>query len=75
MKYKAVIATQNGGPEFLRVVENELREPSSGEVRIKVLAAPVCLPDVQARYGQSPFRLKLPFVPGYAVIGTVDAVG
>ena len=36
---------------------------------------PVCLPDVQARYGQSPFRLKVPFVPGYAVIGDVDAVG
>jgi NADPH:quinone reductase-like Zn-dependent oxidoreductase len=39
------------------------------------LAAPVCLPDVQARYGQSPFAPKTPFLPGYAVIGIVDAVG
>jgi NADPH:quinone reductase-like Zn-dependent oxidoreductase len=35
----------------------------------------VCLPDVQARYGQSPFAPKVPFVPGYAIIGVVDALG
>jgi NADPH:quinone reductase-like Zn-dependent oxidoreductase len=33
------------------------------------------LPDVQARYGLSPFKPKIPFVPGYAVIGDVDALG
>jgi len=75
MKYKSVTVTQRGGPEVLQVVENELREPSAHEARLKVIAAPVSLPDVQARYGQSPFRLKVPFVPGYAVIGTIDAVG
>ena len=75
MKYKSVIVTQRGGPGMLQVVENELREPSAREARIKALAVPVCLPDVQARYGQSPFRLKVPFVPGYAVIGIVDAIG
>ncbi len=75
MKYKSVIVTQRGGPEALQVVANELREPSAREARIKALAVPVCLPDVQARYGQSPFRLKVPFVPGYAVIGNIDAVG
>jgi len=75
MKYKSVIVTKRGGPEVFRIVENELREPSAREARIKALAVPVCLPDVQARYGQSPFRLKVPFAPGYAVIGTVDAVG
>jgi NADPH:quinone reductase-like Zn-dependent oxidoreductase len=75
MKFKRVIATQKGGPEVLRVVEQELCEPSPGEVRIKVLAAPVCLPDVTSRYGQTPFAPKFPFTPGYAVVGTVDAVG
>jgi NADPH:quinone reductase-like Zn-dependent oxidoreductase len=44
-------------------------------VRIKVLAVPVCLPDVEARYGRSPFTLKIPFVPGDAIIGVVDAIG
>ena len=75
MKYKSVIVTRRGGPDVLQVVENELHNPSPGEVRIKVLAAPVCLPDVTARYGQTPFCPRVPFTPGYAVIGTVDATG
>lgn len=75
MKYKSVVVTKRGGPENLQVVEKALREPSPGEARIKVLAAPVCSPDITARYGQTPFALKPPFTPGYAVIGDVDAVG
>jgi NADPH:quinone reductase-like Zn-dependent oxidoreductase len=74
-KYKSVIAMRRGSPEVLRIVENDLRAPSAGEVGIRVLAACVCLPDVQARYGQSPFAPKYPFVPGYAIVGVVDALG
>jgi len=75
MRYKSVIVTKRGGPEVLQVIENDLRPPSAGETRIKVLAAPVCLPDVEARYGRTPFAPKIPFVPGYAAIGVVDAIG
>ena len=75
MKYKSVIVTKRGGPEVLQVIENELHQPSAREVRIKVLAAPICLPDVTARYGQTPFCPKVPFTPGYAGIGTIDAIG
>lgn len=75
MKYKCVVASKRGGPEVLEDVEKDLHDPKSGEVQIKVLAAPVSLPDVEARYGHSPFKLKTPFVPGYAVVGEVDAVG
>jgi NADPH:quinone reductase-like Zn-dependent oxidoreductase len=75
MKYKSVIVTKRGGPEALQVIENDLRMPSAGEARIKILATPVSLPDVEARYGRSPFKPKMPFVPGYAIIGVVDAIG
>lgn len=75
MKYKSVMVSKRGGPEALQVVENDLRALSAGEVRIKILATPVCGPDVQARYGQTPIAPKVPFVPGYAVIGDVAAVG
>ena len=75
MKYKNVIVPKRGGPEVMRINEEDLREPSPGEVRVRILAAPVCLPDVQARYGQSPSKPNLPFVPGYAVIGCVDSIG
>ena len=75
MRYQSVVVTQRGGPEVLQVIEKDMRPPSAGEVRIRVLATPVCLPDVQARYGQTPIAPKTPFVPGYAIIGVVDAAG
>jgi NADPH:quinone reductase-like Zn-dependent oxidoreductase len=75
MKYKSIVVTRRGSPEVLKIVENDLRPPSPGEVRVKVLATPVCGPDVQARYGQTPIAPKVPFVPGYAIVGDVDAVG
>ena len=75
MKYKSVIVTKRGGPEVLQVVENELREPLPGEARIRILATPVCQDDIAVRVGKRPFLAKIPFVPGYCIIGEVDAVG
>ncbi len=75
MKYKSVIVTKRGGPEALQIVEKDLHPPSTGESRIKILAAAVSLPDVETRYGRTPFAPKVPFVPGYAIIGLVDALG
>jgi NADPH:quinone reductase-like Zn-dependent oxidoreductase len=75
MKYRSVIVTKRGPPKVLKIVENDLRAPLTGEARIKTLATPVCLPDVQARYGHTPIAPKVPFVPGYAIIGVVDAIG
>jgi NADPH:quinone reductase-like Zn-dependent oxidoreductase len=78
--YRSVVATREGGPEVLQVVEKELRPPAAREVRIRVLAASVSRPDVTVRTGEAlysgtPLEKKLPLVPGYSVIGIVDAVG
>jgi NADPH:quinone reductase-like Zn-dependent oxidoreductase len=73
MKYKRIVVTKRGPPENLQITESDLRDPSAKEVRVKVLACCVCLPDVQARYGLTPFAPKLPFVPGYTIVGVVDA--
>ena len=75
MKYRRIVVARRGGPEVLRVAEEDLRPPAAGEVRVRVLAAAVSLPDVEARYGRSPFPPKLPFTPGYAIVGAVDAAG
>jgi NADPH:quinone reductase-like Zn-dependent oxidoreductase len=75
MSYKRIVVTRRGPPDVLRVVETDLRAPSVSEVRVRVLATCVCRPDVQARYGFSPFAPSIPFVPGYAVVGEVDAHG
>jgi NADPH:quinone reductase-like Zn-dependent oxidoreductase len=80
MRYRSLIVRKHGGPEVLEVAENELRPPRKGEVRIRVLAASVSRPDVTARRGEALYSgtflgQKLPFTPGYSVIGEVDAVG
>lgn len=78
--YNNVIVTRLGGPEVLQVVENKLRLPLAGEVRIKVLASSVSQPDITARAGKAlysgtPLGQKVPFVPGYSVVGDIDALG
>lgn len=75
MTYKSVVVTERGGPEVLEIAENRLRPPEAGEVRIKVIATPVCRDDVAIRRGTRPFLAKPPYVPGYCVVGEVDALG
>lgn len=75
MTSTAVVATRRGGPESLRVEQRPVPEPGRGEAVVRVLASTVSLPDVQARYGRTPFPPKIPFVPGYAVVGEVAALG
>lgn len=72
---KRIVVTHYGGPETLQVVEDALREPRRGEVRIKVLAAGVALPDVLAREGIHPETPQVPFTPGWDLIGIVDCLG
>jgi NADPH:quinone reductase-like Zn-dependent oxidoreductase len=70
-----IVVSHYGGPEELRVVEEEAREPKSGEVRVKVLAAGVSLPDVMMREGIHPETPRLPFTPGWDFVGVVDRLG
>jgi NADPH:quinone reductase-like Zn-dependent oxidoreductase len=75
MQYRSVVITERGSPQVLQVIENDLREPTSGEARIKILATGVGLTDVAMRYGYYPYAPKIPFVPGYEIVGVVDALG
>jgi threonine dehydrogenase-like Zn-dependent dehydrogenase len=54
MKHKRIVVTHYGGSDALQVVEEECPEPKRGEVRIRVLAAGVSLPDIMAREGIHP---------------------
>src|SRR5512146_1488689 len=75
MRHKRIIVTHYGGPDALHVVEDECPEPKDGEVRVRVLAAGVSLPDVMAREGIHPETPKLPFTPGWDLVGIVDRLG
>src|SRR5262245_4273803 len=72
MRYTRIIVTHYGGPEELRVVEEECPEPKHGEVRVRVLAAGVSLPDLMMREGMHPETPRLPFTPGWDLVGVVE---
>ena len=75
MRHTRIIVTHYGGPDALRVVEEECPEPKDGEVRVRVLAAGVSLPDVMAREGVHPETPPVPFTPGWDLVGVVDRLG
>lgn len=74
---RAVVYSQAGGPEVLRVVERPVPEPGPGEVRVAVEVSGVNPADWKVRRssggdGQLPFPEVVPNQDG---AGTVDAVG
>lgn len=76
MKHKRIVVTQHGGPEVLQVVEEDLPEPQTGEVRLKVLTAGVSAYDLMLRRsGSLPGTPPVPYTPGEDIVGVVDKLG
>lgn len=75
MRQTRIIVTHYGGPDALQVVEEERPEPKAGEVRVRVQAAGVSLPDIMAREGIHPETPRVPFTPGWDLVGVVDRLG
>jgi NADPH:quinone reductase len=75
VKHTRVIVTHYGGPDALQLLEEECPEPKSGEVRVRVLAAGVGLPDVMAREGIHPETPRVPYTPGWDLVGVADRLG
>src|SRR2546430_3784522 len=69
--YKAV---EVSAPGTLRVVERQVSEPATGQVRIRVEACGICHTDAATVTGIYP-GLKLPRVPGHEVVGRIEALG
>src|SRR5215213_2710138 len=73
---KRIVVDHYGGPEVLKVMEDEDPRPGPGEVLVKVLAAGVSFTDSQLRAGTYlPGAPKPPFTPGYELVGIVEALG
>lgn len=72
----AIVFHEFGEPaRVLQVEERPLPEPSAGQVRVRMLAAPVNPSDlmtVRGIYGKLP---ELPATPGYEGVGVVEASG
>jgi NADPH:quinone reductase-like Zn-dependent oxidoreductase len=73
---RAIVCQAPGGPEVLQLTEIPTPEPGPGEVRVRVEAAGVNPIDWKTRAGGGPARTFTgPFVVGWDVTGTVDALG
>lgn len=75
MKQARIVVDHYGGAEELRIIQEECPEPQAGEVRVRVLAAGVSLPDIMMREGIHPETPRVPFTPGWDLVGEVDRVG
>ena len=72
---RALLCTEFGPVEKLRVAEVPPTPPAAREVAIRVAAAGINYPDALLVEGKYQFKPRLPFVPGMELAGTVTAVG
>jgi len=70
---RAIMVSENGGPDVLAVAEVPDPEPGPGEVVVDVAASGVNFADIAKRTGRMPE--PLPFIPGHEAAGTVSSVG
>jgi D-arabinose 1-dehydrogenase-like Zn-dependent alcohol dehydrogenase len=68
-----VAQVPSAGAEF-QVVEREIPEPGTGEVRVRVEACGICFSDHFTKDGLWP-GLVYPRVPGHEIAGVIDTIG
>jgi NADPH:quinone reductase-like Zn-dependent oxidoreductase len=71
---RAVVFSEHGGPEVLRLETLPTPEPGPGEVRIRVGASSLNHLDLWVRRGL-PIRIPMPHIGGSDMAGRVEAVG
>src|SRR4051795_11451929 len=72
---RALVITEYGGPDVLKVEDRPDPQPGPGEARVAVKAAGINFADLLARQGLYADAPKPPMVVGYEVAGTVSEVG
>ncbi len=72
---RAILVTELGGPEVLRVSQQPIPEVAAGSVRVRVQAVGLNFADMLSVSGEYLTRTRLPFIPGMEFAGTIDAVG
>ena len=74
-KRTEIVMPHKGGPEVLEAHRQDLQGPEDGQVVVRVEAAGVSFAEVQMLKGRYFGQPKFPFVPGYDLVGEVEAVG
>ncbi len=72
----AIVYHEHGDPAgVVRVETQELPEIKPGDIRIRILAAPINPADLNTIEGKYPVRPPLPAVPGVEGAGLVESAG
>ncbi|MFE6805116.1 zinc-binding dehydrogenase [Streptomyces sp. NPDC057696] len=71
IRYRKIVVERFGDPEALQTVEATLPALPTGHARVKVLAIGVGFTDLMARTGDYLLQRKVPFSPGYELVGEV----
>ena len=72
---RAVVISEHGSFDVLKIEERPVPEPGPGEVRVKVVAAALNHLDTWVRRGIPGFKFPLPITPGCDGAGVIDALG
>jgi NADPH2:quinone reductase len=72
---QVLMTDTNGDPKSLQVHQVPRPGPGKGKVIVQVEAAGLSFAEVQMLRGLHPFPPRLPFVPGYDLVGRVVEVG
>ena len=76
---KTVLVAKVGGPEVMKLVEQDPGRPGPGQMRLRQTAIGVNFGDIQKRRGTAPphamAEIKFPFTPGLEAAGVVEEVG
>jgi NADPH:quinone reductase-like Zn-dependent oxidoreductase len=72
---RALVITEHGPPEVLKVLDQPDPRPGPGQVRIAVKAAGINFADLLARIGLYQDAPKPPCVVGYEVAGEIESLG
>ncbi len=72
---RALVCSEFGSAQELKIEEREDLEPGPGQVLIDVKGAGVNFPDILTVEGKYQFKPPLPFIPGTEVSGVVSKLG
>jgi NADPH2:quinone reductase len=72
---KALLSTDAGGPETLRLSDVPDPSPGPGQLLVRVKACAINYPDVLIIEDKYQFKPPRPFAPGGEIAGIVEAVG
>lgn len=72
---QSIYVTKHGAPDVLQMKPDQLDEPKTGEVCVKISYCGINFADLMGRMGLYPTAPNPPYVPGFEIAGTIEKAG